>query len=663
MLTSSWARKLFGRNPPSRTGGALPRHRLGRGVVPLEDRVVPAIVEHVIAGGVLEINPISDIFPAGDFARMEVLTTTVPGLNYGVMGRLSDLTFYPWGSGPPNPFGPATVAPNNQNRIFAGQGFEYISNGTGVGQSDSIPIRFSNTTGFNTQTDTLVIDIDAPPAPTIVSQPQGQSIQAGQSATLSVTATSNTPLSYQWYGGASGDTTHPVAGATGRTYTTPAFTTAQQASYWVRVTNSTGPVDSATAVVTVAGATPTTTAAGDATATYSPADQSVTLQATVTGGTGSLNVGTVTFTVAGVGTASAAVSNGLAAVTLTAPGGTHAGTYTIQASYSGPTGYSPSSDTRTLTVRKATPAVTWANPAAITYGTPLGAGQLNAAADVPGSFAYTPASGTVLHAGPGQSLSATFTPADTTDYTGATRAVSVTVDRAILTVTADDKSRPYFTPNPALTVRFSGFVNGDGPTTLTAPPVLATAANPASLPGTYPITVGGAAANDYAVAFVPGTLTVLGLPDVVSVQVNDGTAQRSEVTGLTITFAGTVYAVPPGSIAITSGGTTLVPTAFVVSGNRVTVQFTGLPGLVNGSLPDGRYTLVVGGKNVAQFTRLFGDSSGDGQVNDTDLAAFRGAFRTRRGMAGYQAFFDFNNDGVIDATDYNQFLMRYGTQV
>ena len=42
---------------------------------------------------------------------------------------------------------------------------------------------------------------------------------------------------------------------------------------------------------------------------------------------------------------------------------------------------------------KATPTITWAAPADITYGTALSATQLNATATVPGTFVYTPAAG------------------------------------------------------------------------------------------------------------------------------------------------------------------------------------------------------------------------------------------------------------------------------
>ena len=69
-----------------------------------------------------------------------------------------------------------------------------------------------------------------------------------------------------------------------------------------------------------------------------------------------------------------------------------------------------------LTVTKATPVITWPKPAPITYGTALGAAQLNATAPIPGKFAYIPGAGAVLAAGT-HTPSVTFTPADTTNYT------------------------------------------------------------------------------------------------------------------------------------------------------------------------------------------------------------------------------------------------------
>jgi hypothetical protein len=71
----------------------------------------------------------------------------------------------------------------------------------------------------------------------------------------------------------------------------------------------------------------------------------------------------------------------------------------------------------------------------ITYPTPLSSAQLNATANVPGAFVYTPASGTVLSAG-AHNLSVKFTPTDTTDYTSltATRTLTVTPANSQATV-------------------------------------------------------------------------------------------------------------------------------------------------------------------------------------------------------------------------------------
>jgi hypothetical protein len=80
-----------------------------------------------------------------------------------------------------------------------------------------------------------------------------------------------------------------------------------------------------------------------------------------------------------------------------------------------------SSATGSLTVNKATPVITWANPADIAFGTALSTTQLNATATangaaVPGAFTYTPAAGTVLNAGTNQTLSVDFVPNDSTNY-------------------------------------------------------------------------------------------------------------------------------------------------------------------------------------------------------------------------------------------------------
>jgi hypothetical protein len=103
---------------------------------------------------------------------------------------------------------------------------------------------------------TVGFSVSVPPL-AITTQPASQTIDSGQTATLSVVATGAPPLSYQWYQGVSGNTSSPIAGAANSTYTTPALTATT--SYWVQVTNSSGFVKSSTATITVKAIPPTIT--------------------------------------------------------------------------------------------------------------------------------------------------------------------------------------------------------------------------------------------------------------------------------------------------------------------------------------------------------------------------------------------------------------------
>jgi PKD repeat protein len=111
---------------------------------------------------------------------------------------------------------------------------------------------------------------------------------------------------------------------------------------------------------------------------------------------------------------------------------TNAGTYTAKLTATNANG--TDTKTATITVWKNTPTITWSNPSSITYGTALTGTQLNAAASVPGTFAYNPASGTILSAG-NQSLGCTFTPTDTTNYNTTSKTVYLTVNKATPTIT------------------------------------------------------------------------------------------------------------------------------------------------------------------------------------------------------------------------------------
>ena len=90
------------------------------------------------------------------------------------------------------------------------------------------------------------------------------------------------------------------------------------------------------------------------------------------------------------------------------PAPVNAGTYVVTARFAGSANYVAASGSGTVTIGKAAPTVTWPAPSSIVYGTPLGTAQLSASASVAGSFAYSPGFNTVLAAGSGRALSATF---------------------------------------------------------------------------------------------------------------------------------------------------------------------------------------------------------------------------------------------------------------
>jgi YD repeat-containing protein len=218
----------------------------------------------------------------------------------------------------------------------------------------------------------------------------------------------------------------------------------------------------------------------------------------------------------------------------------------------------------TLAVAKTTPTITWATPAAITYGTALSATQLNATASVPGTFAYTPAAGTVLAAG-SHTLSVTFTPTNTTIYNTAAASVPLTVNKALLTVTASNASRVYAAPNPTFTDTITGFVNGDTSSVVSGAPSLTTTATATSAPGSYPITAtaGTLSAANYSFTFVNGTLTVTTTTQTISC-----TAPASPVTyGVSpITLSCTATSGLAVSFSVVSGPGTISSSTLTITG-------------------------------------------------------------------------------------------------
>jgi hypothetical protein len=112
---------------------------------------------------------------------------------------------------------------------------------------------------------------------------------------------------------------------------------------------------------------------------------------------------------------------------------------------------------------------------------------------------------------------------------------SLTVTPAILTITADNKSKTQGLPNPGLTASYSGFVTGENTNALTTQVTLSTAANVESPAAAYSITASGAAAANYTINYVGGTLTVVAQPDLggISISGNQFTLTWPTIVGQT----------------------------------------------------------------------------------------------------------------------------------
>jgi hypothetical protein len=274
------------------------------------------------------------------------------------------------------------------------------------------------------------------------------------------------------------------------------------------------------------------------------------------------------------GTAKGVDGTDLGAVTLTyTPGGSapiNAGDYTVVASIAETANHlAGTSEPANVKVNKATPVINWANPSAIVYGTALGAAQLNATAThgaggpaVAGGFVYNPAAGAVLNVGNGQTLHVDFTPADAANYTNASKDVTINVVRATLTIKTVDASKVYGQPNPAFSVTYSGFLNGDTPATLGGALAFTTAATTASNAGVYPVTPSGLTSANYAVNFVAGNLTIEKAPLVVTAN-NAAKILGAANPAFTASYAGFVLGQTPsvlgGTLTFTTPATAASP--------------------------------------------------------------------------------------------------------
>ena len=207
------------------------------------------------------------------------------------------------------------------------------------------------------------------------------------------------------------------------------------------------------------------------------------------------------------------------------------------------------------------------------------------------------------------------------------------------------------------------------------------------------ITVSDAANAQFSKAFA---ISVTDLPELANsggMVVGDGTAQRSTLRSLTVTFDGAVT-IASGAFAVTKRGldggavtTTATPAINGAGQTVVVLTFSGqFTRGASGALSDGYYQLTIDGSLISRngqqldingdgqtgdtytlgaseadnFFALYGDTSGDGVVGVTEFGQFRNSFGKSTGQPGYDDLFDYEGDGVIGISDFGQFRNRFG---
>ncbi|MHB2009210.1 MAG: beta strand repeat-containing protein, partial [Acidobacteriaceae bacterium] len=414
--------------------------------------------------------------------------------------------------------------------------------------SNSITTVYGGDTNDAASTSPVLTQTVTAAAPTLSVATSGSPSISGASVTFTATISSGPTGTITFYDGGVSTGTGTISGATATLTTNSlAVGTHSITAGWAGNADYSAVTSSAISQVVNPASQTISFAPLASPVTYGVAP--IALSATATSGL------PVTFSVlSGPGTVSGS--------TLTITG---AGTVVVAANQTGNAEYSAAPQvTQSVVVNKATPTISWAPPAAITYGTALSGTQLNATSGgVAGTFAYSPASGTVLGAGT-QTLSVTFTPTDSTDYNPASGTTSLTVNKATGVFTISSSANPSVygsavsitVSGPAAATGAIALLDGANPIgTGTLSNGVATISVPLFLAGSHSLTASYPGdANFLPSTSAPYTQVVNTAAVVITIASTVNPSIYGETVTFTLTFKGvTGGAVPTGSAVVTDG--------------------------------------------------------------------------------------------------------------
>ncbi len=293
-------------------------------------------------------------------------------------------------------------------------------------------------------------------------------------------------------------------------------------------------------------------------------------------------------------------------VTTTATSSSPVGMYPITASGAVDANYTITYQAGTMTVNPANLTIKARNTSMV-YGGAVPALDVTYTGFVTGDDASSLTTAptvttTATPASPAGTYPITASGAVDANYTISYLSGTLTVGKATLTVTADSKSMPLGGPLPALTVSYSGFVNGDVASSLTTQPTASTTATASSPSGTYPITASGGVSSNYSFVYVNGSLSVG--KAILVISANSATMPYGGTfPNLTISYSGFVNGdnasslTTQPSLSLTASANSPVGTYTITPSGAVDPNYTIV--YVNGTFSITRVPLVIKANNAS----------------------------------------------------------------